>query len=216
MQPRDLDTLNASLNGLAPLELLRAVRKQIPGTMIVTSNFRPYEAVVLHMAQQLDPAIPVLWVDHGTNLPETYRFVEACCQRLALNLKAYLPRMSSAHWLAINGGSIPMPDEIERVEEFSELMKLEPFERGMKELAPVLWITALRREQNAQRAATLQPVQWDEKFQCYKVSPLLDWTSTELQQYVDEHELPNERAYYDPAKGNESHECGLHAALTTR
>lgn len=216
MQPRDVDALNASLNGLAPLDILRTVRQKIPGAMIVTSNFRPYEAVILHMAQQLDPAIPVLWVDHGTNLPETYRFVEACCQRLAINLKPYLPRISSAHWLAINGGSIPMPDEVERVEEFSELMKLEPFERGMRELAPVLWITALRREQNAQRAASLQPVQWDEKFQCFKVNPLLDWTAAELQPYLDEHDLPNERAYYDPAKGNESHECGLHAALTTR
>jgi phosphoadenosine phosphosulfate reductase len=32
---------------------------------------------------------------------------------------------------------------------------------------------------------------------------------------VREHGLPNERAYYDPAKGGESHECGLHAPLTT-
>lgn len=216
MTPRNLDALNNALEGLSPLEILRTVRKEIPGTMIVTSNFRPYEAVILHMAQQLDPAVPVLWVDHGSNLPETYRFVEACCQRLDLNLKPYLPRMSAAHWLALNGGSVPMPDEVERVEEFSELMKLEPFERGMKELAPVLWITALRREQNAQRAASLKPLQWDEKFQCYKVNPLLNWTAEQLQPYLTEHDLPNERAYYDPAKGNESHECGLHAALTTR
>jgi len=27
--------------------------------------------------------------------------------------------------------------------------------------------------------------------------------------------LPNERTYYDPAKGDEKHECGLHAKLTT-
>ena len=38
---------------------------------------------------------------------------------------------------------------------------LEPFERGMRELAPAVWITALRKEQNPQRAASLQPVMWD-------------------------------------------------------
>lgn len=216
MSVENLDALNAALAGQSPLAILQAAQKVASGRAIVTSNFRPYEAVILHLAQQLQADIPVLWVDHGTNLPETYRFAEACRERLSLNLKAYLPRISSAHWLAMNGVSIPMPDEIERVEAFSEVMKLEPFERGMRELAPTLWITALRREQNPQRAATLKPLQWDDKFQCLKVNPLLDWDTAKLQAYVDEHQLPNERAYYDPAKGNESHECGLHAALTTR
>jgi phosphoadenosine phosphosulfate reductase len=33
--------------------------------------------------------------------------------------------------------------------------------------------------------------------------------------YLAEHQLPNERTYYDPAKGDEKHECGLHAKLVT-
>lgn len=215
MSSQNTEALNASLEGLPPLDIIRAALKASPGRVIVTSNFRPYEAVILHLAQQVQPEVPVLWVDHGTNLPETYRFVEACREALGINLRAYLPRMSSAHWLALNGGSIPMPDEVERVEAFSAVMKLEPFERGMRELAPTVWITALRREQNAQRAASLQPLQWDDKFQCLKVNPLLDWTPERLQAYLDEFGLPNERAYYDPAKGSEQHECGLHAPLTT-
>jgi phosphoadenosine phosphosulfate reductase len=119
--------------------------------------------------------------------------------------------MTSAHWLALNGGQVPMPDEVDRVESFSRIMKLEPFERGMTELAPAVWITALRREQNPQRAATLRPVMWDAKFRCLKINPILDWTPTELEAYLAEHEL----TYYDPAKGDEKHECGLHAKLVT-
>ncbi len=215
MSSLNLAALNASLEGKSAQEIIHAALLHAPGRAIVTSNFRPYEAVILHMAQQVQHDIPVLWVDHGTNLPETYRFAEACRQALKINLQAYLPRMSSAHWLALNGESIPMPDEVERVEAFSQVMKLEPFERGMRELAPTVWITALRRDQNAQRAASLQPLMWDEKFNCLKVNPLLDWTPEMLQAYLQEFSLPNERAYYDPAKGSEQHECGLHAPLTT-
>lgn len=213
--PARLAELNARLVGQSAQTILATALAEVAGPAIITSNFRPYEAVILHMALRLRTDLPVLWVDHGSNLPETYRFAEACRAQLKLDLRAYLPRMSSAHWLALNGEAIPMPDEIERVEAFSRIMKLEPFERGMQELKPALWITALRREQNAQRAATLAPLMWDEKFRCVKVNPLLDWDAAQLQAYVHEHGLPNERAYYDPAKGNESHECGLHAALTT-
>jgi phosphoadenosine phosphosulfate reductase len=215
MTPDAIAALNAELAGKSPLEITNWAVRQGAGKAIVTTNFRPYEAVILHMAALAERDIPVLWVDHGTNLPETYQFAEKCRNMLGLNLKPYLPLMTSAHWLAINGGAVPMPDEVERVESFSRIMKLEPFERGMRELAPAVWITALRKEQNPQRAASLQTVMWDAKFNTLKVNPILDWTPTEMEAYLAEHALPNERTYYDPAKGDEKHECGLHAKLVT-
>lgn len=215
MSPEELDALNSSLQGSSPTEIIRRALELAKGRALVTTNFRPYESVILHLATQVQPDIQILWVDHGTNLPETYRFAEKCRAQLQLNLHAFVPKMTAAHWLALNGGQIPMPDEVERVESFSRIMKLEPFERGMGELAPSVWITALRKEQNPQRAATLQPFMWDAKFNCLKVNPILDWTPVEMDAYLAEHYLPNERTYYDPAKGDEKHECGLHAKLVT-
>ena len=215
MSPDQIAQLNATVASFSPQDLTRWAVQRGAGRTIITTNFRPYEAIILHMAAEAQADIPVLWVDHGTNLPETYRFAEKCRAQLKLNLKAYLPLMTAAHWLALNGGQVPMPDEVERVESFSRIMKLEPFERGMRELAPAVWITALRKEQNPQRAATLQPVMWDAKFQTLKVNPILEWTPVEMDAYLAEHQLPNERTYYDPAKGDEKHECGLHAKLTT-
>jgi phosphoadenosine phosphosulfate reductase len=215
MTPDAIAAFNAELAGKSPQEITDWAVRQGAGKAIVTTNFRPYEAVILHMAAIAERDIPVLWVDHGTNLPETYQLAEKCRNSLGLNLKPYLPLMTSAHWLAINGGAVPMPDEVERVESFSRIMKLEPFERGMRELAPSVWITALRKEQNPQRAASLQTVMWDAKFNTLKVNPILDWTPTEMEAYLAEHALPNERTYYDPAKGDEKHECGLHAKLVT-
>jgi phosphoadenosine phosphosulfate reductase len=215
MTPDAIAAFNAELAGKSPQEITDWAVRQGAGKAIVTTNFRPYEAVILHMAALAERDIPVLWVDHGTNLPETYQFAEKCRNSLGLNLKPHLPLMTSAHWLAINGGAVPMPDEVERVESFSRIMKLEPFERGMRELAPSVWITALRKEQNPQRAASLQTVMWDAKFNTLKVNPILDWTPTEMEAYLAEHALPNERTYYDPAKGDEKHECGLHAKLVT-
>lgn len=215
MSPEELVTLNASLQGRSPLEITRWAIEHANGGAVVTTNFRPYESVILHLCAQVQPDIRVLWVDHGTNLPETYRFAEKCRDQLKLNIEVFVPKMTAAHWLALNGGNIPMPDELERVESFSRIMKLEPFERGMKTLAPTVWITALRREQNPQRAATLETVMWDAKFNTLKVNPILDWTPVEMEAYLAEFELPNEKTYYDPAKGDEKHECGLHAKLVT-
>jgi phosphoadenosine phosphosulfate reductase len=213
MNVSDLQSINQQLQASSPTEIIQWAVSQ--GHALVTTNFRPYESVILHMAVQVLPTIPILWVDHGSNLPETYLYAEASKRALGLNIQAYVPKMTSAHWLALNGGNIPMPDEVEKVESFSRIMKLEPFERGMNELAPKVWITALRREQNPQRASTLQTVMWDPKFNCLKINPILDWLPLDLGNYISKHQLPNEMTYYDPAKGDEKHECGLHAKLIT-
>jgi phosphoadenosine phosphosulfate reductase len=214
--PEQIKEWNQQLIQATPLEVIKWAYQQAETQKVLsTTNFRPYESVLLHMVTQVSPTPEVLWVDHGANLPETYRFAEACRAQFQMNLHAYLPKMTANHWLALNEGLLPTPDQVERVEHFSRIMKLEPFKRGMTELSPSVWITALRREQNPQRAATLEKVMWDEAFQCLKINPILDFTQTELDQYIKNYKLPNEKTYYDPAKGDEKHECGLHAKLTT-
>jgi len=90
-------------------------------------------------------------------------------------------------------------------------MKLEPFQRGMKELAPLVWITALRKVQNPNRAE-LDIVSPDTNFHSLKISPVFYWTDAEMENYLKQHDLPNEWDYFDPAKADEKRECGLHAA----
>jgi phosphoadenosine phosphosulfate reductase len=204
---------NAELRGKSPLEIaLWAVAhaRETGGRAVVSTNFRPYEAVVLHLATQAQADIPVLWVDHGYNRPATYRHAEEVKNLLGLHLKAYLPKVTPAHRDAIDG-PIPTPEDEEGLKKFSALMKLEPFQRGMRELAPTIWITALRKVQNPNRAE-LDIVSADANFGSLKVSPVFYFSDAEMETYLKEHKLPNEWDYFDPAKADEKRECGLHAA----
>src|SRR5690606_26024203 len=82
----DLARCNAELRSRSPLDIVRWAVAQAGGRAIVSTNFRPYEAAILHLAVQIQPDIPVLWVDHGYNRPATYRHAEALRTRLGLNL----------------------------------------------------------------------------------------------------------------------------------
>ncbi len=210
MSPAEVTRWNAELRQKTPLEIVRWAIAQAGGRAIVSTNFRPYEAAILHVAVQAQPDIPVLWVDHGYNRPATYKHAEALRAQLKLNLKPFLPRMTAAHRDAIHG-PIPTTEDEEELKKFSAVMKLEPFQRGMKELAPTVWITALRKVQNPNRAE-LDIVSHDGNFGALKVSPLFHFTDAELDAYLAQHGLPNEWDYFDPAKADEKRECGLHAA----
>jgi phosphoadenosine phosphosulfate reductase len=206
----DLSSWNAELRQRTPLEVVKWALDQAPGRAIVSTNFRPYEAAILHLVVQVQPDIPVLWVDHGYNRPATYRHAEALRARLGLNLKPFLPRVTAAHRDAIHG-PIPTTEDEAGLKQFSAVMKLEPFQRGMKELAPKVWLTALRKVQNPNRAG-LDIVARDENFGALKVSPFFYFSDADLEAYLARYQLPNEWDYFDPAKADEKRECGLHAS----
>jgi phosphoadenosine phosphosulfate reductase len=210
MNPERIAKANVELRNKSPLEIVRWAIAQTNGRAIVSTNFRPYEAVILHLAVQVQPDIPVLWVDHGYNRPATYKHAEELRKLLKLNIKAYLPKISVAHREAIYG-PVPTTEDEAGLKQFSAQMKLEPFQRGMKELAPSVWITALRKVQNPNRAE-LDIVSEDKNFGALKVSPVFYLSDADMEAYLKQHNLPNEWDYFDPAKADEKRECGLHAA----
>jgi len=212
MTTEQIAQANAELRGLPALDVVRWGLEQARGRAVVSTNFRPYEAVILHLVTRIQPDIRVLWVDHGYNRAATYRHAEDLRKRLGLNIHAYLPRLTAAHYDAVHGGMPePTPENEERIKAFSTVMKLEPFQRGMREMAPTVWITALRKVQNPNRAG-LDIVGADGNFGAeIKLSPVFHWSDAEMEAYLKANDLPNEWDYFDPAKADEKRECGLHA-----
>ena len=199
-----LDIINTEL-GNEPDALIRWALEQ-GKRPICTTNFRPFEAVILHMVTRYMPSLPIVWMDNGYNTEATYRFADALVKRLDLNLITYLPRRSRAHREALEG---PMPGiEDPRHEAFTREVKLEPFERALSEMAPDVWFTALRAEDTPERAR-MAPVSRNADG-LLKVSPLLHWSAKDMYNYLLDHDLPDNFDYFDPTKVDEKRECGLH------
>lgn len=200
----DLAQINAELGRDAQALVNWAVGLGQP--TIVTTNFRPFEAVILHMVTRANPNVPVVWMDNGYNTPATYQFADAVTKQLGLNLKIYLPLRSRAHREAVEGATPALDDP--RHAAFTEEVKLEPFARALRETAPKVWFTALRATDTAVRAA-MEPVSINPDG-LIKVAPLLHWSSKDLYAYCEKHGLPNNFDYVDPTKGEDNRECGLH------
>jgi len=199
-----LDVINREL-GRDPDGLIRWALEQ-GHRPICTTNFRPFEAVILHMVTRQRPDLPIVWMDSGYNTEATYRFADALVTRLDLNLVTYLPRRSRAHREALEGATPAIDDP--RHQAFTREVKLEPFERALHEMAPDVWFTALRAEDTPERSRMLPLSRNADGL--LKVAPLLHWTARDLYHYLQRHDLPNNFDYFDPTKVEEKRECGLH------
>ncbi len=205
----DLDTLNQQLKGLSPVEIVQwatGLGKQ----MIATTSFAPNAAAMLNVVVEADNSIPVVWVDSGYNVPDTYRVAEVIMDKLKPNMQIYIPQWTAERRNAIMGG-IPHPDDDPEVhEEFTRQVKLEPFQKALDDLAPEVWISGIRREETEFRKS-LDILSYDNRG-ILKVAPFFYWSEEQVQDYMDSNELPSCRHYFDPTKVEDGRECGLHTS----
>ncbi|HRQ87703.1 MAG TPA: phosphoadenylyl-sulfate reductase [Bacteroidia bacterium] len=151
----------------------------------MTSSFGAQSAVLLHLATQVYPGIPVVLVDTGYLFPETYRFIDQLSDRLRLNLKTYRSDFSPA-WQEARWGKL-WEQGIEGIERYNQLNKVEPMDRALVELGLDAVMAGVRRQQSSTR----------ERFSVLglqkgrvRVHPIVDWTDLDIGRYLTEHGLP--------------------------
>ncbi|MEX1002020.1 MAG: phosphoadenosine phosphosulfate reductase family protein [Crocinitomicaceae bacterium] len=195
---------NATLRDKSPFEVAKWAVEYAKNP-VVTTNFRPYEAAILHLCKQVQAEMVTIWCDTGYNTPDTYRCAEKIIRQLELNVDLFVPKQTVAYRDVIMG--IPQVDDPQH-EKFTYQVKLEPFQRAMEKHQPDVWFTNLRKGQTVLRD-NLDILSLS-KDGVLKVSPFYYYSDTELEAYLKNHDLPNEMKYYDPTKALANRECGLH------
>jgi len=204
----DLNAVNQSLRNASPSEIIRWAVSQNK-KIISTTSFGKNAAVMLHMAQAEAPGLPVIWVDTGYNLRDTYVVAERLIKSLDLNMQIFSPQVTSERRNSIMGG-IPTIEDIEQHEEFTRQVKLEPFNRAIEALQPEIWLTGIRQQETDHRK-TLDIVSIDGRG-IVKVAPIFYWDDDQVESYMNEHSLISCRHYFDPTKVHDGRECGLHTS----
>jgi len=202
------ETLNAEVANKSPEKIIEWALNSAKNP-ILTTNFRPYEVAILHMAVKVRPDLKILWVDSGYNTSATYRYAQKVIKELSLNIVTYVPKQTTA-FRNIQMKGVPEVDDPLHGE-FTEQVKLEPFRRALAELKPDFWLNAIRKEQTEFRN-TLEVVSASQDG-VIKVAPLYHTTEDQLDVYMAERNLENEFAYFDPTKALDNRECGLHTKI---
>lgn len=159
-------------------ELIRDILAR-PETACLTCSFQVEDMVVLHLARHLRPDIPVLFLETGYHFPETYAYRDRFAKEWNLNLVNLLPKTTLAEHEAAFGKLYQS-----KPTECCNIRKVEPLFRGLSGYQ--LWLTGLRRDQSPTRA-NLKKVEnhtLPDGKTLLKVSPLADWTSRDVWQYI--------------------------------
>lgn len=188
----DLTELNGLFEASDPEKIVAWAAGRFGSDLVMTSSFGAESALLLHMASRVLPRIRVIMVDTGYLFPETWRHMEHLRRRLDLNVWVYHTRNDPIAWLHTAGETNPA-FRTDR-DACCAANKNEPINRAMNELAPRAWLRGIRRNQTDERKAA-RFVEWAQRYNCYAISPLLNWSTREIYAYLKKHDLPHHPLY---------------------
>ncbi|NET53010.1 MAG: phosphoadenosine phosphosulfate reductase [Merismopedia sp. SIO2A8] len=182
----DLAAVNQQMENAEASVIVQWASSTFDDGLVMSTSFGIQSAVMLHLVTSIEPNIPVIWIDTGYLPPETYRFADELTRRLQLNLKVYQSSMSPARMEALFG-RLWDRTEVESLNRYDQIRKVEPMQRAMEELKATAWLAGLRSSQTSHRQS-LQPV--GQQMGLYKILPILNWHSRDIYQYLQTHDLP--------------------------
>jgi phosphoadenosine phosphosulfate reductase len=212
----------------AGVALLRhAIRREFAGRFAVVSSFGADSAMLLALVAEIDPSVPVLFLDTGMHFPETLAYRDELAARLGLtDIRSITPDAAEVARRDPDG-------ELHRYvpDDCCALRKVAPLERALAPFAA--WATGRRRGQAATRRALpfVETVDGRSKY-----NPLADWSAERIaaelaRRGLPRHELvargfpsigcapctravrPGEDARAGRWAGTGKVECGIHAAV---
>jgi len=173
--------LDARLRHAEPQEVLREAVARFGGRLALVSSFGAESAVLLHMAAQIRPDIPVLFLDTGMLFGQTLDYRKTLAARLGLTDVRDLRPLYNDLAVTDPEANLWRTD----TDACCHVRKVLPLDRALKDFEA--WITGRKRFHGGDRLA-LPVVEQTETH--VKFNPLANWTPEDLDAYMIEHDLP--------------------------
>ena len=156
-----LARLNGELREASAQTVLRvAMVREWPEQLTYVSSFGAESIVMLGLIAEVDPSLPIVFLDTGMHFPQTLDYRDEVIERLGLTGVRSIP-----------------PNETER-----KVRPLEPALEGF-----TAWITGRKRFHGGARMSL--PV-FEFAAGRYKVNPLANWTAEDVDLFVKQRNLP--------------------------
>jgi phosphoadenosine phosphosulfate reductase len=157
----------------------------------LASAFQAEGTCVMHMATQVRPDVPILFLETGFHFDETLEFKRTLTERLDLNVVDLTGEYTVESQEAAFGPRLYERDP----DRCCQINKVEPMLDALRGLDA--WVTAFRRDSSPTRANApivdryeLEPGNW-----IVKVNPVATWTRRDTWAYLKEHALPHNPLY---------------------
>ncbi|MFC2186276.1 phosphoadenylyl-sulfate reductase [Fulvivirgaceae bacterium LMO-SS25] len=182
----DLSQLQSILTD-NPKDNLDKLHDQFGRDMVFSTSFGIEDQYITYLISKMEHPVSIFTLDTGRLFPETYDVWSRTLIRYKLPITPFFPNQGKIQAMVEKKGPNSFYDSVEDRKECCRIRKIDPLQQAIK--GRKLWVTGLRAEQSASRNG-LSQLEYDEHNNIIKYHPLLNLTWEELNQVVDDNNIP--------------------------
>jgi phosphoadenosine phosphosulfate reductase len=154
---------------------------------VLASSLGLEDMVLLDLIDRNALPIGVFTLDTGRLPGETHDLLQLVRQRYRTAAAVFVPESAAVEAYVAAHGTNGFYDSVALRQECCAIRKVRPLQRALA--GKRAWITGLRRDQSANRAAILAK-EWDAEHQMHKFNPLAEWSADEVAFYIRDRDVP--------------------------
>lgn len=181
----EIAAANERLLTASPHDVLRWAAGRFHPRLLMATAFGAEGCCLIHMLAEIQPATTIINLETGYQFAETLELRERIKARYGIAVEYIYPEATVAEYEAEHGG----PLYTHRPDQCCHDRKILPLRRAVERIAPLAWVSAIRRDQTADRGKAAV-VEWDKKFNLVKLNPLLNWSKKDVWKFVHDHHVP--------------------------
>jgi len=192
LSAEELAARNAGFEGAHPADIVHwALLDSGLERIAIASAFQAEGTVVMHLATQIRPDIPILFLETGFQFAETLAFKEQLTEALGLNVVDLVGERTVAEQEAIEGPRLYERDS----ERCCEMNKVRPMFEALRGLDA--WMTAFRRDSSPTRATApfVEQYELEPGRMITKINPVAAWSRADTWEYLEANDLPHNPLY---------------------
>ncbi|MDR3716694.1 MAG: phosphoadenylyl-sulfate reductase [Puia sp.] len=179
--------LTERFSSLTIPEAIAFLSAEFPGRVALSTSFSIEDQVITHDILSNDLPVTIFTLDTGRLFAETYSVWSSTNEKYNTRIKAYYPDRGLLEKYLNEKGPNAFYESLANRKGCCHIRKVEPLRRALKGHA--VWITGLRAEHSPERQ-DLPLLEWDDSNKVIKYNPLLQWTTAEVRDYIDRHNIP--------------------------
>lgn len=166
---------------------LSYLANEFPGEVTFSTSFSYEDQVITHIILSNHLPISIFTLDTGRLFSETYTVWNSTNEKYDTHIKGYFPDKDLLEKFVAEKGPDSFYKSVENRKECCYIRKVDPLKRALKDQS--VWITGLRAEHSPSRHL-IPKVEWDETNGIIKYHPILNWSGTEIADYIHLHNIP--------------------------
>jgi thioredoxin-dependent adenylylsulfate APS reductase len=156
----------------------------------IAVSFQKEAMVIVDMASRLTRDVHAFTLETGRLPLETHRMMQTVRERYGIEVEQLRPDEGEVAEMVSQHGPDLFRDSVELRRFCCQIRKVRPLERKLQNLKA--WATGLRREQSDGRAGVPKVEQEGGRI---KINPLADWTFAQVDEYIQQHDVPVHALY---------------------